>query len=218
MPISNVYEPVPGVRVALWHLVEDESALYALFPAGARRLADEALAGVAHATRRCERLAARLALLQLGVSAPVVYTSQGKPEIFDESAHISISHTRGWVAVAVSSRPIGIDVERWSARPLRAAARFLSERERDWLSASDGAADAATLLWSAKEAVYKMLGAEGVDFSQHLRVMPFEYVRTTDVRRFEAEEYCTGQNRRFVLFYSCFCDFVLTLALEREAE
>lgn len=102
MPISNVYEPVPGVRVALWHLVEDESTLYALFPAGTRRLADEALTGVAHASRRCERLASRLALLRLGVSAPVVYTSQGKPKIFDESAHISISHTRGWVAVAVS--------------------------------------------------------------------------------------------------------------------
>ena len=200
MPISNVYEPVPGVRVALWHLVEDESALYALFPAGTRRLADEALAGVAHATRRCERLAARLALLQLGVSAPVVYTSQGKPEIFDESAHISISHTRGWVAVTVSSRPIGVDVERWSARPLRAAARFLSERERDWLSASDGAADAATLLWSAKEAVYKVLGAEGVDFSQHLRVLGFLFLGPTDWRGVEGGEYFCGKKSRGVVF------------------
>ena len=78
MPISKVYEPVPGVRVALWHLVEDEATLYALFPPESRCLGDEALTGVAHATRRCERLAARLSLLRLGDFASQVAVNSGR--------------------------------------------------------------------------------------------------------------------------------------------
>ena len=218
MPISKVYEPVPGVHVALWHLVEDEATLYALFPPESRCLGDEALTGVAHATRRCERLAARLSLLRRGVADKVSYTPQGRPEISDETAHISISHPREWVAVALSSRSIGIDIERWSERPLRAATRFLSEDERAWVSATDAPADAATLLWSAKESIYKVMGAEGVDFSRHLRVEPFAYEHTSACRRFEAEESFLGTNGRFALYYGCFPDFVLTLALEGVAE
>lgn len=213
MPISKVYEPVAGVRVALWRLDEDSDTLRAAFPDGERSLCDEAVAGLSHETRRCERLAARLLLRRLGLSGRVVYTSQGKPEIFDETAHFSISHTSGWVAVAVSTRPIGVDIERWGGRAWRVSGRFLAPEELLLLPA-DAAHEAATMMWSAKESMYKLLGAEEVDFARHLRLAPFSYENTSLGGPLEAYENRTPARRNFCIYYGCFPDFVLTLAVE----
>ena len=138
----------------------------------------------------------------------------GKPGIFDESVHISISHTQGWVVVAVADRPVGIDIETWGKRALKVSERFLGMEEREMLKC-DVPDDVATLLWSAKESMFKILGIEGVDFARHLSISPFRYTPSSgEARCFEAEEFRSGQNRHFRIYYICLPDFVLTLAVE----
>jgi 4'-phosphopantetheinyl transferase len=80
----------------------------------------------------------------------------------DDGLHIALSHTRGFVAVALTGLgPVGVDAE--TVRPLPALAlahRWLSADEAQWLAAQPAAAHTAgfLLLWTQKEAVGKALG------------------------------------------------------------
>ena len=214
MPFYAVLDRFPGVRVALWRLDEDSETLRGFFPEESKSVCDKAVDGITAEKRRRERLAARLLLIRLGQTGDIVYDRHGKPEISDESVHISISHTQGWVVVAVADKPVGVDIEMWGKRALKVSGRFLGEKEREMLKV-DVHDDVATLLWSAKESMFKILGIESVDFARHLRIIPFWYTPSSDEARcFEAEEFRSGKNRHFRIYYICLPDFVLTLALE----
>ncbi|MCD8288204.1 MAG: 4'-phosphopantetheinyl transferase superfamily protein [Porphyromonadaceae bacterium] len=212
MPLHLLQEFLPGVRLALWHLTEGSDVLRAAFPVEDAALCDRAVAGLTSEKRRQERLAARLLLHRLGRADEVVYAPSGKPEFADGSAYLSISHTRDWVAVVVAHCPIGLDVERWGKRALRVAGRFLSAEEQRLLP-PDRAEEVATLLWSAKESLFKVSGRERVDFARHLRIVPFQYVRSSEVNHLSATVWHEGKEQSYRVYYLSYPDFVLTLAV-----
>ena len=114
----------------------------------------------------------------------------------------------------MADRPVGIDIETWGKRALKVSERFLGIEEREMLKC-DVPDDVATLLWSSKESMFKILGIESVDFARHLSISPFRYTPSSgEARCFEAEEFRSGQNRHFRIYYICLPDFVLTLAVE----
>ena len=219
------------VEIGIWKMEEDEAQLLSRLPAAVSR-------GVERFTaphRRQEWLSVRLLLLTLldhheghsdsqahGASdtsdapdasdtsaALIGYTAAGAPYLLDRSRALSISHTKGYVAVALApwgSRP-GLDIEQWGERVLKVASRFLREDEEAPLY--EGSRVAALLLhWSAKEALFKSLEQqEAVDFKAHLRIFPFEMATEG---RFVAQEYRTPLQLRYSLSYRLFPDFVLT--------
>ena len=71
--------------------------------------------------------------------------------------HFSLSHTDGVVCVALSSHPVGVDIEK--IRPMRAEMipRFLTEREREYmLSLSEDKRERFFFeCWVAKESIFK---------------------------------------------------------------
>ncbi len=104
----------------------------------------------------------RLLAYMLGTEGEVSYahTPSGAPYLEGEGMpQLSISHTEGYVAVALSAhQPIGIDIERLSGQVERVSSRFVSLRERALLPESPQEYLVALhLLWSAKEAAYKLL-------------------------------------------------------------
>ena len=73
--------------------------------------------------------------------------------------HLSISHTRGFVAMLLSDDcQVGIDIEYRSDRVERIAQRFIHPDERA------ETVDEKLLLWSAKEAVYKLFSEDRLAF------------------------------------------------------
>ncbi len=109
---------------------------------------------VAEEKRLAEREAS-LALLRkmLGNSSAVIdRLPSGVPILPDyPDLHISISHSADFVAVAVASLPIGIDIQTPSHKLERVKERFVSEL--DCIPAV--CSDPLLLLWTIKEAVYK---------------------------------------------------------------
>lgn len=80
----------------------------------------------------------------------------GKPYLVDHDLHFSLSHTRGLCALAVSDRPVGIDVE-LATRDLRTAVgRCSTLRERRRLTIRPNVDVVA--VWTVKEAYAKALG------------------------------------------------------------
>jgi len=125
--------------------------------------------------RRLEYLGVRIALKKLLVKDVVIcYDSEGKPSVSDNKHQISISHSNKWIAVMTHpTRPVGIDIECPSDKIQKLYTRFLSKTEQKELS--DGKDNRQLqLAWSAKEALYKIIGKEAIDFAHQLRILPFE--------------------------------------------
>ena len=125
--------------------------------------------------RKCEYLSVRLALRHLlGRDVSVIYDSNGKPFLEDKSFNISISHTNNWVAVMVHpTMQVGIDIEKPTEKIKNIYTRFLSLTEQNELSQGRDIS-LLQLAWSAKEALYKIIGKEAVDFKTQLQILAFE--------------------------------------------
>lgn len=114
--------------------------------------------------REREREAA-LALLRrmLGDSeAAIGHKSSGAPFIPERSdICLSVSHSGDLVAVALSTAPLGIDIQIPSARLERVRSRFISPLDAMPDVAVEGR-DPLLIMWTIKEAVYKAALTEGL--------------------------------------------------------
>lgn len=158
-------------------------------------------------TRRHEWLTARWLLHTLTGRYPEIsYLPTGRPCLADGSCQLSISHTKGYVALILSPRRVGIDIERIARRVERVAPRFLRDDEQP-MPYQGELLHSQLLHWSAKETLFKCIDAEGVDLRDHLRIHPFQpQARGT----FQAEEYRTERHQQFEVCYELHPDFVLT--------
>jgi len=160
--------------------------------------------------RKVERLAVRVLLKTLiGYEALVAYHPNGAPYIPGSSYNISISHTKGYVAVVLTDKktPAGIDIEHHSERILKIRSRFLSEEENQ-INNNDEASR-LLLYWCAKETAFKMLGQEGVDFRKHLHVTPFRYAQEGKIIVSETRTHSAAS---FSLEYRVTPEFALTFS------
>lgn len=98
------------------------------------------------------------------------YDAFNKPFLMDRREHISISHSHDWLVIAISKNAnIGVDVELIREKVLNIKDKFLTELESNF--AKDHTV-LLTLIWSAKEAIYKAYGKKNVEF-KNIAVDPF---------------------------------------------
>jgi phosphopantetheinyl transferase len=160
--------------------------------------------------RREEWLAVRaLFYTIMGRYVPIHYESSGKPCLDD--GYISISHTKGYVAVAYSaSHEVAVDIEQYGERVVRVAPRFMNPAEHS----SDGDVWSLLLHWSAKETVYKLVGQSAVDFANSIIIRPFAV--DSNGGDMTATAICgDGEWHEFPVQYVTDRDFVLTYITRR---
>jgi 4'-phosphopantetheinyl transferase len=194
MPLHSV-RPLPGgAHLGLWHLTETPTELWAqLAGADAYR---PLLPARADGLRQAQWLAGRV-LVQHTLQAAGLAAVPPLPQLHNEAtgrpylvgAHkvpaVSLSHSGAWVAVLLAppNTPVGIDVEVVRDKALRIARKFLNATE---LAATEGLAlldyapsllgtaptpastEVFSLLWSAKETLYKLAGQRGIIFRENL--------------------------------------------------
>jgi 4'-phosphopantetheinyl transferase len=92
----------------------------------------------------------------------------GKPFFTHNSVHISVSHTSGFLGIALhKTQPIGLDLENPREQLMRIIPRICRPEE---VSLVNGNLHIATHLWCIKEALYKLYGKRGVDFRTNLLI------------------------------------------------
>ena len=117
--------------------------------------------------------------LPVGTAA---FTKEGKPYFTDADVCFSISHTKGVCAVAVSDRPVGVDIERRGRTySPRAIEKALTEKEK---AAYDGD---FTRIWGRKEAAAKMTGDGIKKYPDDLETSRYSY--SEQCIEFGGEEY-----------------------------
>ena len=95
--------------------------------------------------------------LALATPPALVYGAHGKPELEQGGLRISLSHTRGAVACAVSAFPVGVDVEPLGRKVRdwkRLAERYYTPEERSCIDSPEQFLE----VWTRKEAYLKRDG------------------------------------------------------------
>lgn len=185
MPLHSL-TPLPGgPLLGLWHLTETPADLWPQL-ANASTYAP-LLPARADGPRQAQWLAGRVLVQQLlgslipaGWPLAVLRNDEtGRPFLTGlQQPAISLSHSGEWVAalLAPPGTALGIDVEVVRDKAQRIARKFLNEQELADLAHVTLAGTALdtppqelfSLLWSAKETLYKLAGQRGIIFRDNL--------------------------------------------------
>ncbi|MEL6988055.1 MAG: 4'-phosphopantetheinyl transferase superfamily protein, partial [Bacteroidota bacterium] len=95
------------------------------------------------------------------------YTENGKPHLVD-GKKISITHSYTFSAIIVSDKEVGIDIEKQRDKILRIAHKFSPIEEYLTLNSTEARIRKLTIVWGAKESIYKLYAQEGLSFLKHI--------------------------------------------------
>jgi len=169
MPLFKTI-PIPGGLIGLWKFEETTADLLPEF--SGEELADPAFLKYTHEKRKVEWLATRVLIRQLiGSDFAISYLSSGKPILtHDQFNHVSISHSRDFAAVILHEHlNVGIDIEETTRDYNRIEKKYLSDIE---LTQTNKNPQLQCLYWCAKEAIFKLVDDEGVEFRQQIHIIP----------------------------------------------
>ena len=169
MPLTQQSLQPKSCQLAVWEITEEVVELS--LPLNLNKLQQEELAIRQTINGKKGYLAVRNALKSLGQSTTeLMVASDGAPEIPEKFC--SMSHSLQYAVVGVANRPVGVDIEQHRPQIERIAKKFLHQEEAKqvpehhkivWL----------TRLWTAKEALYKVMRQPGLSFAEQILVTPF---------------------------------------------
>jgi phosphopantetheinyl transferase len=174
VPIFFQHQINETTRLGIWKIEETEEFFKGTVPQHRQ---------VTHPHKRLQHLAGRFLLRYLFPDFPyelIRIADTRKPFLPGEQYHFSISHCGDFAAAIVSKdRRAGVDIEIPVEKILRIQDKFLSEEEKKIFNTQHSMLNSQlithyssliTLLWSAKESVFKWHGNGGVDFKQHIQL------------------------------------------------
>ena len=206
MPLLKTWTEENG-RWGIWQVTETLEELCACLSDDVVRQELERLKAP---SRKMEYLAVRVLLkTMLGKEARIGHEPSGKPFLTGGEYHVSISHTKGYVAVGLheSAQP-GIDIEAYGERVRKVESRFVREDEMLERARMESREELYQLLlhWSAKETVFKCMKNADAD----LRKLCLSHFIPQKEGTFQVREYATEGQSLFSVGYRICEDFVLT--------
>lgn len=121
-------------------------------------------------------LSVRYLLKEAGYSDDeLFYTEDGKPHLKDGN-HISITHSYTFSAIIISATQVGIDMEMNREKIKRIAHKFV-DSENDFL-VEKKLIEQLTVIWGAKESLFKIHPDGRLLFREHLPIEPFKLTDT----------------------------------------
>jgi 4'-phosphopantetheinyl transferase EntD len=109
------------------------------------------------------------------VDDDLYYDEKGKPHLRDGNK-ISITHSNHFTGIVISSeREVGIDIEKQREKILRIAHKFTPLEEYKTIANTDALIRKLTLVWGAKEALYKIYAEPRLSFLHHIDVQDFSF-------------------------------------------
>ena len=174
MPLYKTIPIGPTTSVYVWKVTEPEDELskgIELTPHCQKRIE-----GMRSELHRRAFWSIRHLMAEAGyVDHDMFYDDFGKPHLHDGN-HISITHSRNFTGIIVSKTDeVGIDIEMQREKILRIAHKFTPLEEYRTLANTEAIIRKLTIVWGAKESLYKIYAEQGLSFLRHIDVMDFSF-------------------------------------------
>ena len=137
----------------------------------------------------------------------LIYDEFGKPHL-KNGKFISITHSFTFTAIIVSDKfHVGIDIEKQREKILKIAHKFTPFEEYKTIANVDALISKLTIVWGAKESLYKIYGKKKLLFLHHIYIEDFRFAdeKTTGEIRYNGEN--SAYNISFLEFEGFTCVF-----------
>ena len=202
MPLYKTITPHKHTKILIWKIDESLQELksrMALKPDTQQRVDN-----MKSEMHQRGFLSVRMLLAEAGYQdIDLYYDHCGKPHLKD-GKHVSITHSFNFSGIIVSDHNVGIDIEKQRDK-IRVIAHKFIDYEKCFLDNDSYYTRKLTVIWGAKEALYKMFPPRGLSFKDHIKVVPFDLAEHNGLAWIHFEE-VVGQYRfSFIEFegFSC---------------
>lgn len=203
MPLFYQHNINESTRLAIWKIEETEN--FFLLKVSLQR-------EITHPHKRLQHLAGRYLLPFLFPDFPnneIEIANTRKPFLPNEQYHFSISHCGNYAAaIASTDYRVGVDAEFTTSRLEKIKHKFLHPDELRFVNSqlSSQQLKLLSILWSAKEAMYKWYGEGAVNFSEMMRTFPFQLEQEGKI---DAAFMKADFQRKLILYYKLIEELVL---------
>lgn len=204
MPLFYQQHINQSTRLAIWKIEETEEYFSATVPIRKN---------ITHPHKRLQHYAARYLLRYLFPDFPyeeILVADTNKPYLENEAYHFSISHCGDYAAAIVSKDfHVGLDIEIPVEKILKIKHKFVNQNEDFFINPlhKTQQIETATLIWSAKETLFKWYGKGNLDFKEMMHVEPTPIIKAGSIK---AEIKTSDFQKTFEIFYQQFQHLILT--------
>jgi 4'-phosphopantetheinyl transferase len=173
MPLYKTINVNPSTQILVWEITESFQELFeavVLNESNAIRLC-----GMKSEMHQRAFLSVRKLFQEASYTDfDLYYDEFGKPHLHD-GKHISITHSHQFSAIILSDEVVGIDIELQREKIIRIADKF-ADTEFSFLKPEqkEEYIRKLTVIWGAKEAIFKIRNEKGISFKDHIKVNTFE--------------------------------------------
>ncbi|OOV19944.1 4'-phosphopantetheinyl transferase superfamily protein [Flavobacterium sp. LM4] len=172
MPLFQTIQCNENTRILIWEITEsfDELKSKVVLKEKTQRRLD----GMKSQMHQRAFLSVRMLIQEMGFTdKDLHYDEFGKP-YFDCHNYISITHSYHFAAIIISHETVGIDMELQREKIQRIADKF-TDYEWDYLDvlSTEEYMKKLTVIWGAKEAIFKIRNEKGISFKDHILVDDF---------------------------------------------
>jgi len=169
MPLYKTITHNPTTTVFVWKITESLIGLKESVILNERSL--QRINGMRRESHIKGFLAVRKLLQTAGYTDfDLFYTDDGKPHLKDGKL-ITISHSFDFSVIALSNTEIGVDIEKNRAKIQRIASKFIGEEQKYLVD--ENLTEQLTVVWGAKESLFKIHPDGGLLFIAHLPIDAF---------------------------------------------
>lgn len=208
MPLYKTINPNSQTIVKIWKISESFEDLQA--PISLRPESLQRVSRMKSGIHQCGFLSVRHLLAEFGYrDKDLFYDDFGKPHLKD-GKYISITHSFNYSAIIVSENKVGIDIEKQRPIITKIASKFVGY-EFDYLKDDkEDYVKELTVIWCAKESLFKLFETQGLSFKQHIFVIPFTIEEGSTVSWIDYK----SQKKRYNIHFTEFDGFTCAYALE----
>jgi len=143
------------------------------------------------------------------VDADLYYDDLGKPHLKDGN-FISITHSFNFTGIILSrTKQVGIDIEKQREKIVRIAHKFTTVDDYKNINNAHELVRKLTIVWGAKESLYKIYEQEGLSFLQHIYVDDFAFEDTETTATITYKKKKSTYRIYFLEFEGYMCTYAL---------
>lgn len=139
----------------------------------------------------------------------LIYDEFGKPHLKD-GTYISITHSFTFSGLIISKdKKVGIDIEKRRDKIVKIAHKFTPIEEYKSIANHDALVSKLTIVWGAKESLYKIYGKKKLLFLNHMYIEDFSF----DTNNTTGKILYEGQTSEYNIHFEEIEDFTCVYAL-----
>ena len=208
MPLYKTIAVSPRIKLYIWKITESEEEL--ALNIKLTNACQHRMDGMKSELHRRGFLSIRHLMGLAGyVDSDLFYDQAGKPHLKD-GKHISITHSYHFTGIIISQvDEVGIDIEKQREKIAIIGHKFTTMQDYTGIDSPIELVKKLTIIWGAKESLYKIYATHGLSFINHIYINDFIKTDSSTTGIIEYNGSLTNYDISFLEFEGFTCVYAI---------